>query len=121
VNVAAAQRLVKKICKHCKEAYRPSPEEIALFAHGPVPEMLYRGSGCRQCRNIGYSGRTALYELFWIDAQVRRMIIEGVDADQVRKYAVDSGMVSLREAGLRRVRQGQTTVEEILTVVADQD
>ena len=121
VNVAAAQRLVKKICKHCKEAYRPSPEEIALFAHGPVPEMLYRGSGCRQCRNIGYSGRTALYELFWIDAQVRRMIIEGVDADQVRKYAVDSGMVSLREAGLRRVRQGQTTMEEILTVVADQD
>jgi type IV pilus assembly protein PilB len=121
VNVAAAQRLVKKICKHCKEAYRPSPEETALFAHGPVPEMLYRGSGCRQCRNIGYSGRTALYELFWIDAQVRRMVIEGVDADQIRKYAADSGMVSLREAGFRRVLQGQTTVEEVLTVVADQE
>jgi type IV pilus assembly protein PilB len=121
VNVAAAQRLVKKICKHCKEPYSPSPEEAALFAGGPVPEMLYRGSGCRQCRNIGYSGRTALYELFWIDAQVRRMIIEGLDADQIRKHAADSGMVSLRKAGLRRVLQGLTTVEEIMTAVADQD
>jgi type IV pilus assembly protein PilB len=121
VNVAAAQRLVKKICKHCKEAYRPSPEEAALFAPGPAPELLYRGSGCKHCRNIGYSGRMALYEVFWVNAQVRRMIIDNVDADQVRKYAADSGMVTLREAGFRRVIQGQTTLEEIMEVVADQD
>ncbi len=121
VNVAAAQRLVKKICKHCKEAYRPGSEEIALFAPGPAPEMLYRGSGCKQCRNIGYSGRMALYEVFWVNAQVRRMIIDNVDADQVRKYAADSGMVTLREAGFRRVIAGQTTLDEIMAVVADQD
>ena len=121
VNVAAAQRLVKKICKHCKEAYKPSPEEVALFAPGPAPEMLHRGVGCNQCRNIGYAGRMALYEVFWVDTQVRRMIIDGVDADQIRKHAADSGMVSLRDAGLRRVIEGQTTLEEIMAVVADQD
>jgi type IV pilus assembly protein PilB len=121
VNVAAAQRLVKKICVACKEAYRPSPEEVALFAPGPAPEVLYRGSGCRQCRNIGYAGRTALYEVFSIDAQVRRMIIDGVDADQIRKHAEESGMIGLRRAGLRRVIEGQTTLEEIIAVVADQD
>jgi type IV pilus assembly protein PilB len=121
VNVAAAQRLVKKICKHCKEAYQPSPEELALFISGPPPETLYRGRGCHQCRNIGYAGRMALYEVFWVDAQVRRMIIGGASGDEVRKYATDSGMVGLRESGLRRVVQGLTTVEEIMSVAADQE
>jgi type II secretory ATPase GspE/PulE/Tfp pilus assembly ATPase PilB-like protein len=121
VNVAAAQRLVKKICRHCKEGYRPGPEEVALFAPGLAPDMLYRGRGCKECRNIGYSGRMALYEVFWINAQIRRMIIDGVDADQIRKYAADTGMVSLREAGFRRVIQGHTTLEELMSVVADLD
>jgi type IV pilus assembly protein PilB len=121
VNVAAAQRLVKKICKHCKEAYQPSPEELALFISGPPPETLYRGRGCHQCRNIGYAGRMALYEVFWVDAQVRRMIIGGASGDEVRKYATDSGMVGLRESGLRRVVQGLTTLEEIMSVAADQE
>jgi type IV pilus assembly protein PilB len=121
VNVAAAQRLVKKICKHCKESYRPGAEEAAMFGPGPAPEMLYRGRGCKECRNIGYSGRMALYEVFGINEQVRRMVIDGVDADQVRKHAISSGMLSLREAGLRRVIQGETTLEEVMSVVADPD
>ena len=121
VNVAAAQRLLRKICKQCKEAYQPSPEEIALFVPGPAPQMLYRGQGCKQCRNTGYAGRMALYEVFWVSAQVRRMIIEGVDADQIKKYAADSGMVSLRDSGFRRAIQGHTTLEEIMSVVADQE
>jgi type IV pilus assembly protein PilB len=121
VNLAAAQRLVKKICRHCKEAYRPTAEEIAMLGPGPPPEVLYRGRGCKDCRNIGYSGRMAVYELFAVNAQVRRMIIDGVDADQIRKYAADSGMVTLRESGFRRVLQGHTTLEEIVAVVADVD
>jgi type IV pilus assembly protein PilB len=121
VNVAAAQRLVKKICMHCKEAYTPSPEEATLFAPGPAPEFLYRGRGCKECRNIGYAGRMALYEVFWVNAEVRRMVIAGLDGDQIRKYAGEAGMVTLREAGFRRVIQGHTTLEEVMSVVADQD
>jgi type IV pilus assembly protein PilB len=121
VNVVAAQRLVKKICNECKEAYRPSPDEIEIVGAGSAPEVLYRGRGCKACRNIGYSGRMALYEVFWLDAQVRRMIIDGVDADQIRKHALDEGMTSLRTSGLRRVVQGDTTLEEIMSVVADAD
>ena len=86
-----------------------------------MPEMLYRGRGCKECRNIGYSGRMALYEVFGINAQVRRMVIDRVDADQIRKHAADCGMVSLREVGLRRVARGETTLEEVMSVVADSD
>ena len=121
VNVAAAQRLVKKICKHCKEAYPPTAEEAALFAPGPAPEMLYRGRGCNKCRNIGYSGRMALYECFSVTAEVRRMVIGGVDGDQIKKYATESGMITLKDSGFRRVVQGHTTLEEVMTVVADQE
>src|SRR5262249_32719465 len=121
VNVAAAQRLVKTICKHCKEADRPRAEKAALFVPFPAPEGLYRGTGCRDCRNIGYSGRMALYEVFWVDTQVRRMIIDRVDQDQIRKCAMDSGMMTLRESGLRRVIEGKTTLDEVMSVVADQE
>ena len=121
VNVAAAQRLVRKICTHCKEAYRPTPEEASLFAPGPAPELLHRGRGCKECRNIGYHGRMALYEVFWINANVRRMVLDGADGDAIRKYAVEGGMVPLRQAGFRKVVQGITTLEEIMAVVADQD
>ena len=121
VNVAAAQRLVRKICRHCKEAYRPSAEEIALFAPDPCPEVLYRGRGCKECRNLGYSGRMALYEVFWVNAQVRRLVLDGADGDVIRKHAAESGMVNLRSAGFRQVVKGATTLEEVMAVVADQE
>jgi type IV pilus assembly protein PilB len=121
VNVAAAQRLVRKVCVSCKEAYRPSAEEAALFGHDPVPEVLYRGRGCKACRNMGYSGRMALYEVFWLNAAVRRMVLDGADGDTLRRHAIEGGMVTLRQAGFRRAVQGHTTIEEILAVVADQE
>jgi type IV pilus assembly protein PilB len=121
VNVAAAQRLVRKVCVSCKEAYRPSAEEAALFGRDPVPEVLYRGRGCKACRNMGYSGRMALYEVFWLNAAVRRMVLDGADGDTLRRHAIEGGMVTLRQAGFRRAVQGHTTIEEILAVVADQE
>ena len=121
VNVAAAQRLVKRICPHCKETYRPSAEEVAAFAPGAAPEVLFRGRGCSECRNIGYSGRIAVYEVFGIDALVRRMVIDGIDADAIRRTAAAGGMMSLRQAGFRRVVRGDTTLEEVMAVVADQE
>ena len=121
VNCAAAQRLVRKICASCKEAYRPNAEEAALFAPDPPPEVLYRGRGCKACRNIGYAGRAALYEVFWVNAAVRRMVLDGADSDAVRRYAVEGGMMTLRQAGFRRALAGHTTVEEVMAVVADQE
>jgi len=121
VNVAAAQRLVRKICTSCKEAYRPNAEEAALFAPDPAPEVLYRGRGCKACRNIGYAGRMALYEVFWVNAAVRRMVLDGADGDGLRRYATESGMMTLRQAGFRRALQGLTTMEEVMAVVADQE
>ena len=121
VNVAAAQRLVRKICKDCKEPYRPSADELALFAPDPGPDVLYRGRGCKSCRNVGYAGRMALYEVFAIDSEVRRMLIDGADGDKIQRYAMGSGMVTLRKCGFRQAARGLTTLEEVLTVAADLD
>jgi type IV pilus assembly protein PilB len=121
VNVAAAQRLVRKICTNCKESYPPTAEQVALFAPDPAPELLYRGRGCRRCRNIGYAGRMAMFEVFPINAEVRRMVLDGADGDQIQRHAVKSGMLTLRQGGLRRVIQGQTTLDEVMAVVADSE
>jgi type IV pilus assembly protein PilB len=119
VNVAAAQRLVRKICANCKESYRPSADEASLFAPDPAPEVLYRGRGCRQCRKIGYAGRMAIFEVFGLTAEVRRMVLDGADGDQIQRYAAKSGMLTLRQCGMRRVLLGQTTLDEVIAVVAD--
>jgi len=119
VNVAAAQRLVRRICKDCKESYRPSADELALFAPDPGPEVLYRGRGCRSCRNVGYAGRMALYEVLAVDSEVRRMLIDGADGDKIQRYAVESGMITLRQSGFRQAARGSTTLEEVLTVAMD--
>ena len=119
VNVAAAQRLVRRICKDCKESYRPTADELALFPPDPGPEALYRGRGCKSCRNVGYAGRMALYEVFSVDAEVRRMLIDGADGDKVQRYAVESGMVTLKQCGFRQAARGLTTLEEVLAVAAD--
>ena len=119
VNVAAAQRLVRRICKDCKESYRPTADELALFAPDPGPEALYRGRGCKSCRNVGYAGRMALYEVFSVDAEVRRMLIDGADGDKIQRYAVESGMVTLKQCGFRQAARGLTTLEEVLAVAAD--
>lgn len=121
VNVAAAQRLVRRICKDCKESYRPTADELALFAPDPGPEVLYRGRGCKTCRNVGYAGRMALYEVFAVDAEVRRMLIDGADGDKIQRYAIESGMVTLKQCGFRQAARGLTTLEEVLAVAADGD
>ncbi len=121
VNIAAAQRLVRKICKDCKEPYRPSADELTLFAPDAGPEVLYRGRGCKNCRNVGYAGRMALYEVFAVDSEVRRMLIDGADGDKIQRYAMGSGMVTLRKCGFRQAARGLTTLEEVLTVAADVD
>ncbi len=112
-----AQRLVRKICTSCKEAYDP-PENIRRVVEkmaGPV-ETFYRGKGCPKCRKTGFSGRIGIYELLVLNDDLRQRISQSVSVDEVRKAAMESGMTILRQDGMEKVKAGITTVEEVLSV-----
>jgi type IV pilus assembly protein PilB len=120
VNLAAAQRLVRKICPDCRETYEPTPDDRVVLAD-ECPKVLYRGRGCARCRSTGFAGRLALFELLPITPEIRATILSAGAGDEIQKQALQGGMITLRESGLRKVHQGITTVEEVLAVVADQE
>ncbi len=108
-----AQRLVRVICKQCKEEYKP--ESWVLDALGANrPAKFFRGKGCAQCGQTGYHGRMALHELLELDDPLRKLINRDPGLDELRRHALASGLVTLRADGLAKVSQGLTTVEEIL-------
>ncbi len=120
-----AQRLARRLCMHCKEAYEPSDADIA--AAGWTPEEIqvaggidkvYRSVGCSACSNTGYRGRKALAELMPMSEEIEKMIIEGGSVDDIHRLAVSQGMQTLRHSGLRKAIEGETTLEEVLRVVA---
>ncbi len=125
VSAAVAQRLARKLCTHCREPYAPTETEIVaagwsleeVFALAPEPK-LYRAIGCSACSRTGYRGRKALLELLVVTDEIDRMIIEGASVEQMHKVAVEQGMVPLRQSGLRKALEGDTTLEEVLRVVA---
>src|SRR5207249_2675292 len=83
------------------------------------PEVLYRGRGCRRCRNTGFAGRIALFELLRISSDIREMILSEHSTDRIEKHALDTGLITLRQSGLRKVAQGVTTVEEQLAAMLE--
>jgi type IV pilus assembly protein PilB len=125
LTAALAQRLARRLCVHCKEAYEPTEAEIVsagwtpeeLFAKTPNP-VLYRAVGCSACSTTGYLGRKALLELLVVTESIEHLIIEGGTADDIHRLAVENGMVTLRQSGLRKALEGETTLEEVLRVVA---
>src|SRR3954463_13636610 len=109
-----AQRLVRKLCQRCKEAYEPSINEkrqIEKFA-GDVT-TLYRPKGCAHCRNLGYSGRIGIYELFVPDDEIMERISQGGTLNELREKAKAAGMRTLRIDGMEKVKAGITTLEEV--------
>jgi type IV pilus assembly protein PilB len=120
-----AQRLARRLCMHCKEPYVPSESDIhaagwtttEVEAAGILTEA-YRSVGCSACAQTGYRGRLALAELMPMTEEVERMIIEGGSVEEIHRLAVSQGMVALRQAGLRKAIDGETTLEEVLRVVA---
>ena len=116
LNLVMAQRLVRRICTNCKEEYSPSPEELAMIGLDParVTDSLYHGKGCTECRNTGYKGRLAIFEMIPMARELRKLVFENANEDDIRQAALNNGMVTLREAGLARVLDGTTTPEEIL-------
>ena len=115
LSAVVAQRLVRVICPHCREAYRPEEQ----YAGITLPDRLYRGRGCDACFGLGTMGRTAIYEIMPIDQELCSMIIRRSHAGEIKEYAVAHGMKTLRDDGLARAAAGITTIEEVLRVTQD--
>jgi type IV pilus assembly protein PilB len=117
VNLICAQRLVRRICANCKEELE-IPQEALLDA-GYTPEevkttKIYHGKGCSTCGKRGYKGRTGLYEVMEINDELRELILVGASALELKKKAIEQGMITLRRSGLIKTALGQTTLEEVL-------
>jgi type IV pilus assembly protein PilB len=114
-----AQRLVRRICDHCRVAYEPEPADIE-FAHSlgqPTPQYLYRGRGCARCNVTGYYDRVGVYEVMTLDEEVKRLTIRGANREHLVQAAVNAGMVSMRLDAWQKAVAGITTVQEILRSV----
>jgi general secretion pathway protein E len=120
VDGILAQRLVRRICSACREEYHPPRQAVRIVAgDAPLPPAFVRGAGCPACRGTGYRGRTGIYELLVVDDAVRQAIVRRAPRSELRELARRAGMRSLREDAWERVRDGITTVEEVLRVVQD--
>ncbi len=116
LNIILAQRLVRKICPNCKEE-DPEAEEF-INKHGlslGKNIILYRGKGCSDCDNTGYHGRVAIYEILNISKPIRKMIVENASDDEIRELAKQQGLVTLREAAIKKAIAGITTIREALS------
>ena len=121
LRVLEAQRLVRRLCPHCKEAYEVDDQLAEL--HGLTPgEVLYRPKGCLQCRRLGYRGRVGVFEIIRITPRLTQLIQKRVPLDQLRKAAREEGMKMLYDSALDKVRQGITSLEAALSVtMADEE
>jgi general secretion pathway protein E len=115
LNGVLAQRLVRKLCAECKTPHEPDAGEKSIFGR-TVPDRIYRAVGCGACNFTGYKGRTGIYELFVADDQSRHMVHDATPEAELRAHAVRAGMLRLREDGLRWVREGVTSLDEVLRV-----
>lgn len=122
VNAIMAQRLVRKICPHCREGYVPSNAYLERVGLSPIKfagRELFRGAGCVQCLQTGYKGRIGIFEVMTLTPAMKSLILTTSDAGQIKKQALSSlatGMMTLRQDGLRKVLSGLTTLEEVFRV-----
>lgn len=117
LNAVVAQRLVRKICSHCKT--QQPPEDIVaehLAMQGIAIDEVWVGKGCEKCRNTGYSGRVGLYEMLLLNDQLRDRIAANPNVTEFRRMCIEGGMVTLRQDGFQKVAKGLTTVDEVLRV-----
>jgi type II secretion system protein E len=119
VEAVMAQRLVRTLCKQCKEPYHPKREDLPTdfpFDQLPKGAPLYRKTGCRACRHVGYSGRVGLYELLVTTQKIRELSHQGANSWSIAKAAMEEGMRSLRQDGWCKVLDGRTTIDEVAGV-----
>jgi type IV pilus assembly protein PilB len=125
VNLVMAQRLVRKLCKFCKEPIKdlePSIPKSIGFTDQEIKETtFYKPVGCSKCRN-GYKGRTAIMEALLFDKKIKNAIFtsgENIDEDHIRQLAIENGMLTMRASGRERIKDGDTTIEEIIAITID--
>ena len=117
LEAVLAQRLVRVLCKHCKQPDDSATAQAFKAKLGiPANTIIYQSVGCRECRNTGFFGRHAIFEWMDTDSEIRQLILKNASTDQIREAARRAGMRSLAEDGWRLVRLGITTVEEVLSV-----
>jgi general secretion pathway protein E len=121
VNGVLAQRLVRKLCPHCREAYTPLPSlitELGLSVADGVP-VFYRPRGCEHCQEAGYTGRIAVLEFLPLTDAIRELVHAHATAQQIQHAAASAGMLSMYEDGLRKAVQGVTSIEEVIRVTRE--
>jgi len=120
LNVILAQRLIRRICPRCRQEYEP-PRNLrrALDRIGCEIDTFFKGVGCRHCRNSGYNGRIGIHEIVSVDDRLRDAIVADESVTELRRIAVQNGMVTLSFDGFRKVREGITTIDEVLYVGGD--
>ena len=117
-----AQRLIRVLCRHCKEPYQPTEEEyqeLELDARQIRNGGVYRPRGCDKCAETGYQGRSGIYELLLVDEEIQSLILKGSDANVIRKTAIKNGMTTLRTDGAQKVLQGITSIQEVARVTQE--
>ncbi|HEX6041744.1 GspE/PulE family protein, partial [Longimicrobium sp.] len=120
VDGILAQRLVRRVCDACREVYEPPRDAVRKLAGDDLlPPAFLRGAGCPACRGTGYRGRTGIYELLVLDDALREAIVRRAGRAELRELARRAGMRSMRADAWERVKEGITTVEEVLRVVQD--
>ncbi len=117
VNLIVAQRLIRRICQKCKEV-EDVPIQALLnvgFSESEAPNIqLYKGRGCEACNQRGYKGRVGLFEVMKVTEDIRELVLSGASAVELRRKALEEGMISLRQSGLQKIRDGVTTIEEVV-------
>jgi general secretion pathway protein E len=123
VNGILAQRLVRRLCPHCREPYQALPELAARFAHlQPVTDAvnLYRPIGCEHCNGTGYRGRLVISEVLLMTDPIRKLVLSHATATEIQRQAMAEGMATMYQDGLRKALDGRTTVEEVLRVAEEE-
>jgi type IV pilus assembly protein PilB len=117
VILIAAQRLVRRICPACKEPISIPPKallNVGFSEEEAATVKIYKGKGCPKCNNTGYKGRVALYEVMQVSPTIRDMILSGASVADIRKQSINEGMLTLRQSGLTKIRDGVSTIEEVI-------
>jgi type IV pilus assembly protein PilB len=119
LNLIVAQRLVRRICAKCKVEYDPEPELIEHLGIDRAEMKFFRGEGCVNCNGTGYAGRLGLFEMLTVSRAIRKMILRNAPTVEIQEQAEKEGMQTLRQAGIRKVLDGETTVEQVIAVTTE--